>query len=57
MVAHINTVAFVGIDVTPIEVQVAISNGLPTFTILGTGLQAGLGVSPTHSRRGGGAYR
>ncbi len=35
MVAHINTVAFVGIDVTPIEVQVAISNGLPTFTIVG----------------------
>ena len=35
MVAHINTVAFVGIDVAPIEVQVAISNGLPTFTIVG----------------------
>jgi magnesium chelatase family protein len=35
MVAHINTVAFVGIDVAPIEVQVAISSGLPTFTIVG----------------------
>jgi magnesium chelatase family protein len=35
MVAHINTVACVGIDVAPIEVQVAISSGLPTFTIVG----------------------
>ena len=35
MVAHINTVAFVGIDVAPIEVQVAIAGGLPTFTIVG----------------------
>ena len=35
MVAHVNTVAFVGIEVAPIEVQVAISNGLPTFTIVG----------------------
>ena len=35
MVAHINTVAFSGIDVLPIEVQVAISGGLPTFTIVG----------------------
>jgi len=35
MVAHINTVAFAGIDVLPIEVQVAISSGLPTFTIVG----------------------
>ncbi len=35
MVAHINTVAFAGIDVLPIQVQVAISGGLPTFTIVG----------------------
>jgi magnesium chelatase family protein len=35
MVAHINTVAFSGIDVLPIEVQVAISGGLPTFAIVG----------------------
>jgi len=35
MVAQINTVAFAGIDVLPIEVQVAISGGLPTFTIVG----------------------
>ncbi len=35
MVAHINTVAFLGIDVLPIEVQVAISGGLPTFAIVG----------------------
>jgi magnesium chelatase family protein len=35
MVAQVNTVAFSGIDVLPIEVQVAISGGLPTFTIVG----------------------
>jgi len=35
MVAQINTVAFAGIDVLPIEVQVAVSGGLPTFTIVG----------------------
>ncbi|MGE4063885.1 MAG: YifB family Mg chelatase-like AAA ATPase [Rhodospirillaceae bacterium] len=35
MVAHINTVAFSGIDVLPIEVQVAISGGLPAFAIVG----------------------
>lgn len=35
MVAHINTVAFSGIDVLPIEVQVALSGGLPAFTIVG----------------------
>jgi magnesium chelatase family protein len=35
MVAHINTVAFFGIDVLPIEVQVAISGGLPTFAVVG----------------------
>ncbi len=35
MVAHVNTVAFSGIDVLPIEVQVAIASGLPTFTIVG----------------------
>ncbi|TAK98195.1 MAG: ATP-binding protein [Rhodospirillaceae bacterium] len=35
MTAHVNTVAFAGIEVLPIQVQVAISNGLPTFTIVG----------------------
>ncbi len=35
MVAHINTVAFSGIEVLPIEVQVAISGGLPAFSIVG----------------------
>jgi magnesium chelatase family protein len=33
--ATINTVTFAGIEVLPIEVQVAISGGLPTFTIVG----------------------
>jgi magnesium chelatase family protein len=35
MVAQINTVAFAGIDVLPIEAQVAIAGGLPHFTIVG----------------------
>jgi len=35
MVAKINTVAFHGVDVQPIDVQVQISNGLPAFTIVG----------------------
>jgi magnesium chelatase family protein len=35
MIATINTVAFAGIDVLPIEVQVAISGQLPSFTIVG----------------------
>lgn len=35
MVARVNTVAFQGIDVQPVDVQVQISNGLPSFTIVG----------------------
>jgi magnesium chelatase family protein len=35
MVAHICTIAFQGIDVLPIDVQVQISPGLPYFTIVG----------------------
>ena len=35
MVASVRTVAFSGIDVLPIDVQVAIAGGLPTFTIVG----------------------
>lgn len=35
MVATINTVAFQGVDVRPVDVQVQISNGLPAFTIVG----------------------
>lgn len=35
MAAAVRTVAFSGIDVLPIEVQVAISGGLPAFTIVG----------------------
>ena len=35
MVAHINTVAFQGIEVADIDVQVQISNGLPAFNIVG----------------------
>lgn len=35
MVAQVNTVAFQGIDVQPVDVQVQISNGLPAFTIVG----------------------
>jgi len=35
MVARINTVAFHGVDVQNVDVQVQISNGLPAFTIVG----------------------
>lgn len=35
MVAHIKTVAFEGVDVVGIDVQVQTSNGLPAFTIVG----------------------
>lgn len=35
MVARINTAAFQGIEVRPVDVQVHIASGLPTFTIVG----------------------
>jgi magnesium chelatase family protein len=35
MVARITTIAFQGVDVQSIDVQVQISNGLPAFTIVG----------------------
>ena len=35
MVARINTVAFQGIEVRAVDVQVQISNGLPAFNIVG----------------------
>lgn len=35
MVARINTVAFQGIEVLPVDVQVHIAQGLPTFAIVG----------------------
>jgi DNA invertase Pin-like site-specific DNA recombinase len=37
IVAHVNTVAFQGIDTLPIDVQVTMANGLPAFTIVVTG--------------------
>ena len=35
MVAHINTVAFQGIEALPVDVQVQIGAGLPAFTVVG----------------------
>ncbi|SIS88792.1 YifB family Mg chelatase-like AAA ATPase [Insolitispirillum peregrinum] len=35
MTAHVNTVAFSGVDCVEIDVQVQLSNGLPAFTIVG----------------------
>jgi magnesium chelatase family protein len=35
LVARVNTVAFEGIDVRPVDVQVQIASGLPAFTIVG----------------------
>lgn len=34
-VAHIGTIAFQGIDVVPVDVQVQMGAGMPTFTIVG----------------------
>ena len=36
MVARIGTVAFHGVEVQAVDVQVQISNGLPAFTIVGS---------------------
>jgi magnesium chelatase family protein len=35
LVAHVNTVAFQGIDTLMIDVQVTMANGLPAFTVVG----------------------
>lgn len=35
MVARVNTVAFQGVEVRPVDVQVQIANGLPAFNIVG----------------------
>lgn len=35
MVAHVKTVAFCGVEITDVEVQVHIASGLPSFTIVG----------------------
>ena len=35
MVARVNTVAFQGIDVLDVDVQVQISQGLPSFSVVG----------------------
>ena len=35
MVSQVTSVAFSGIETTPVQVQVHIANGLPAFTIVG----------------------
>ena len=35
MVAHVNTVAFQGIEAVGVDVQVQMASGLPAFTIVG----------------------
>ncbi|MBF0356742.1 MAG: YifB family Mg chelatase-like AAA ATPase [Alphaproteobacteria bacterium] len=40
MTAHIATVAFLGIDCRPVDVQVQLANGLPAFTLVGLGDKA-----------------
>ena len=35
LVARVNTVAFQGIDVLPIDVQVQMTGGMPAFTVVG----------------------
>lgn len=40
MVAHVNTVAFIGIEARPVEVEVQMTGGLPAFTVVGLGDKA-----------------
>lgn len=35
MVAHVTTVAFIGIEARPVDVQVQIASGLPAFATHG----------------------
>ncbi len=35
MIAHVETVAFAGIEAVPVDVQVQVADGLPAFTIVG----------------------
>ncbi|MEM6683569.1 MAG: YifB family Mg chelatase-like AAA ATPase [Pseudomonadota bacterium] len=35
MVAHLHTMAFLGVEARPVEVQVHVASGLPAFTIVG----------------------
>jgi len=35
MVAHISTVAFIGIDARHVDVQVQMASGLPAFIVVG----------------------
>src|SRR5260221_12356972 len=35
MVARVRTIAFQGIDVLPVDVQVQVGGGLPAFTVVG----------------------
>ncbi len=40
MVAHVSTVAFLGIEAKPVDVQVHIASGLPSFAVVGLGDKA-----------------
>jgi magnesium chelatase family protein len=35
VVAHVNTVAFQGVDVVGIDCQVQMASGMPVFTVVG----------------------
>ena len=35
MTAHVNTVAFQGIEAVPVDVQAQMASGLPAFTVVG----------------------
>ena len=47
MVARVNTVAFQGIDVVDVDVQVQISPGMPAFTVVGLPDKAPIGTYVT----------
>ena len=35
MVAHVTTVALAGIEAVPVEVQVSVASGMPSFAVVG----------------------
>ena len=47
MQSRINTVAFNGLEILNVDLQVQIASGLPAFTIVGLPDKAGIGTQPS----------
>ena len=50
MLSRVNTVAFNGLEILDVDLQVQISSGLPAFTIVGLPDKAANGCVPRCSR-------